>query len=105
MQFQPDLWPRHDGRGGAAKLIDGPWSIAVGTDLRFPEVQGHRSAKVRFVNAYVHRLHAAATTDPVLGAAFLRVLNLVDPPIRLLAPTVMLRVLRGSLGRPGRDPR
>lgn len=81
---------------GAAKLIDAPWSIAVGTDLRFPEVAGRRSAKVRFVNAYIHRLHMAATADPVLGAAFLRVLNLVDPPTRLLAPGIMLRVLRGS---------
>jgi 2-polyprenyl-6-methoxyphenol hydroxylase-like FAD-dependent oxidoreductase len=84
---------------GAAKVIDGPWSIAVGTDLRFPEVTGRRSAKVRFVNAYVHRLHRAATADEVLGAAFLRVLNLVDPPTRLLAPPIVYRVLRGSLGR------
>jgi 2-polyprenyl-6-methoxyphenol hydroxylase-like FAD-dependent oxidoreductase len=84
---------------GAAKVIDGPWSIAVGTDLRFPEVAGRRSPKVRFVNAYVHRLHVAATADEVLGAAFLRVLNLVDPPTRLLAPRIVLRVLRGSLNR------
>ncbi|WP_326560301.1 FAD-dependent oxidoreductase [Micromonospora sp. NBC_01796] len=82
---------------GAARLIDAPWSIAVGTDLRFPEVVGPRTAKVRFVNAYVHRLHRAATTDPVLGAAFLRVLNLIDPPTSLLAPGIVLRVLRGAL--------
>ncbi|HEX8095341.1 FAD-dependent monooxygenase [Jatrophihabitans sp.] len=84
---------------GAARVIDGPWSIAVGTDLRFPEVIGRRTPKVRFVNAYVHRLHVAAVADPVLGAAFLRVLNLVDPPTRLLAPGIVVRVLRGSLGR------
>ncbi len=84
---------------GAAKVIDGPWSIAVGTDLRFPEVSGRRSPKVRFVNAYVHRLHVAAVADAVLGAAFLRVLNLVDAPTRLLKPAIVLRVLRGSLGR------
>ncbi|MGV9778062.1 hypothetical protein ACWDS7_39305, partial [Streptosporangium sp. NPDC003464] len=85
---------------GAAKLIDTPWSISVGTDLRFPEVEGRRTAAVRLTNAYVNRLHAAATTDPVLGAAFLRVLNLIDPPARLLSPAIVLRVLRGSLGRP-----
>jgi hypothetical protein len=84
---------------GAAKVIDGPWSIAVGTDLRFPQVAGRRSPKVRFVNAYVHWLHVAAVADPVLGAAFLRVLNLVDPPTRLLAPGIVLRVLRGAMGR------
>ena len=84
---------------GAARVIEGPWSIAVGTDLRFPEVAGPRTPKVRFVNAYVHRLHVAAVADAVLGAAFLRVVNLVDPPTRLLAPRIVLRVLRGSLGR------
>lgn len=89
---------------GAARVIDGPWSIAVGTDLRFPEVDGRRSPKVRFVNAYVHRLHVAAVADPVLGAAFLRVLNLVDPPTRLLAPGIVLRVLRGSVGRRAAGP-
>jgi 2-polyprenyl-6-methoxyphenol hydroxylase-like FAD-dependent oxidoreductase len=82
----------------AARLIDAPWSVAVGTDLRFPEVAGARSPKVRFVNAYIHRLHAAAVADPVLGAAFLRVINLVDPPYKLLAPGIMLRVLRRSRG-------
>ncbi|GGQ35444.1 FAD-binding monooxygenase [Streptosporangium pseudovulgare] len=85
---------------GAARIIDAPWSISVGTDLRFPGVEGRRTATVRFVNAYVNRVHAAATTDPVVGAAFLRVLNLIDAPARLLAPTVALRILWGLLGRP-----
>lgn len=91
----PDRLARNFFRG-AGRLIDGPWSIAVGTDLRFPEVPGRRSPRVRLVNAYVGRLHVAATRDAALGAAFLRVLNLVDPPARLLSPPVLLRVLRGA---------
>lgn len=90
---------------GAGKLIDGPWSIAVGTDLRFPEVTGRRTVRVRLVNAYVHRLHAAARTDAVLGTAFLRVLNLVDPPHRLLRPAIVRRVLRGGASRSARGAR
>lgn len=82
---------------GASRIIDGPWTIAVGTDLRFPEVPGRRSARVRITNGFVHRLHVAATGDAVLGAAFLRVLNLVRPPTSLLRPGIVLRVLRGSL--------
>jgi 2-polyprenyl-6-methoxyphenol hydroxylase-like FAD-dependent oxidoreductase len=82
----------------ASRIIDGPWAIAVGTDLRFPEVNGRRTLKVRFVNAYVHRLHRAATSDPALGSAFLRVLNLIDPPTALLAPRTLLRVLLGGRG-------
>lgn len=82
---------------GAARIIDGPWAIAVGTDLRFPEVPGRRGARVRLTNWFVHRLHVAASRDAVLGAAFLRVLNLVQPPTSLLRPGIVLRVLRGSL--------
>ncbi|MEV8503527.1 FAD-binding protein [Actinoplanes sp. NPDC051475] len=89
-----NLWRRFF--RGAARLIDGPWSIAVGTDLRFPQVEGRRTLRVRLVNAYVHRLHAAARTDAVLGTAFLRVLNLVDPPHRLLRPAIVRRVLVGG---------
>jgi 2-polyprenyl-6-methoxyphenol hydroxylase-like FAD-dependent oxidoreductase len=80
----------------AAKLIDVPWSIAVGADLRFPEVKGPRTAKVRMVNAYLARLHAAAGSDPVLGRAFLRVVNLIDPPEHLMSPELAFRVMRGA---------
>lgn len=85
---------------GAAKLIDAPWSISVGSDLRFPAVEGKRTPRVRLVNAYVSRLHAAATADPVLGEAFIRVINLIDPPTRLLAPRIVRRVLGGARPKP-----
>jgi 2-polyprenyl-6-methoxyphenol hydroxylase-like FAD-dependent oxidoreductase len=77
-------------------IVDIPWEIAVGSDLRFPEVEGPRTAKVRLVNAYLARLHVAAATDPQVGRAFLRVVNLIDPPERLLRPATALRVLRGQ---------
>jgi 2-polyprenyl-6-methoxyphenol hydroxylase-like FAD-dependent oxidoreductase len=84
----------------AAAVIDGPWAVAVGADLRLPGVQGPRTARVRAVNAYLRRLHVAAERDPAVGRAFLRVVNLVDRPERLLAPSVAARVLRGGGGVP-----
>jgi 2-polyprenyl-6-methoxyphenol hydroxylase-like FAD-dependent oxidoreductase len=80
----------------AAKMIDIPWGIAVGADLRFPEVEGPRTPKVRMINAYLARLHVAAGSDPVLGRAFLRVVNLIDPPERLMSPELAFRVMRGA---------
>ena len=50
------------------------------------------------LNGYVGRLSAAASTYPELGAAFLRVSNMIAAPTRLFAPAVLGRVLRG--GRP-----
>ena len=79
----------------ASRLVDAPWEISVGADLRFPEVEGRRTAKVRMVNGYLERLHVAAEHDAAVGRAFLRVVNMVDPPERLMAPSVMARVLRG----------
>jgi hypothetical protein len=88
-----------------ARIVDIPWQIAVGADLRFPSIQGPRTAKVRLVNAYLARFHVAAATDPVLGRAFLRVVNLMDRPEGLLSPAIALRVLRGNLWRAATRPR
>jgi 2-polyprenyl-6-methoxyphenol hydroxylase-like FAD-dependent oxidoreductase len=77
-----------------AAAIDVPWDIAVGADLAFPQVPGKRSAKVRLVNAYLPRLHAAAARDGALAAALVRVIGLKDRPQTLLRPDRALRVLR-----------
>jgi 2-polyprenyl-6-methoxyphenol hydroxylase-like FAD-dependent oxidoreductase len=77
--------------------IDVAWDIAAGADLAFPQVPGKRPAKVRLVNAYMPRLHAAAAHDQALAAALVRVIGLKDRPEGLLRPDRMLRVLRGNL--------
>ncbi|MBL8177040.1 MAG: hypothetical protein JNK48_20370 [Bryobacterales bacterium] len=81
----------------AAKLIDIPWSIAVGNDLRMPEAKGPRPAQVRFVNWYMQKLHRAAHADPVVAMAFHKVANLLAPPLSILAPSVVARVVRNLL--------
>jgi 2-polyprenyl-6-methoxyphenol hydroxylase-like FAD-dependent oxidoreductase len=83
----------------ASAIIDMPWSTAVGNDLRLPEIEGPRSAMTRFVNWYVATLHRAAHHDPLLSVAFLKVINLIEPPPSLMRPALMWRVLRGNLRR------
>ncbi len=83
-----------------ASVIDIPWDIAVGADLAFPQVPGRRSPKVRIVNAYLPRLHAAAVDDGALALSMIRVIGLKDRPEGLIRPDRMLRVLRGNLHRP-----
>jgi 2-polyprenyl-6-methoxyphenol hydroxylase-like FAD-dependent oxidoreductase len=87
----------------AATAIDTPWDIAVGNDLRHPQVQGPRPPKVRFINWYIGKLHMAARHDAALADAFLQVANLQASPMRLLHPAVVLRVLRGNLFRRSRN--
>jgi 2-polyprenyl-6-methoxyphenol hydroxylase-like FAD-dependent oxidoreductase len=86
-----------------AAVVDVPWDIAAGADLAFSQVPGKRTAKVRLVNAYLPRLHAAAARDQALAAALVRVIGLKDRPEGLLRPDRMLRVLRGNLV-PGQRP-
>lgn len=85
----------------AARIVDGPWTTAVGNDLRMPEAVGPRSAIGNVINAYVARLHRAAHTDGDLARRFMRVANLLDEPPALFAPSVLWRTLRPHR-RPGK---
>lgn len=77
----------------AAAAVDDPWEITTFSDLVFPGVQGHRTPRVRFTNAYLARLHAAAASDPALSEAFVHVTGLVAAPRSLLRPDLAARVL------------
>jgi 2-polyprenyl-6-methoxyphenol hydroxylase-like FAD-dependent oxidoreductase len=86
----------------AGKIIDIPWSTAVGNDLRFPEIEGPRSAMTKFINWYVGKLHHAAHHDAEVSVAFLKVVNLLAPPPSIMHPRIMWRVWRGNRRRPER---
>ena len=77
-----------------AKIIDVPWQMAVGGDLALPQVPGPRPFPVRLINAYIGRVQKAAVDDPVVAAAFVRVMHLLAPPPTLMAPALIWRVLR-----------
>lgn len=81
----------------AGEVVDIPWQIAVGNDLRMPGVEGQRTAQSRFINWYISKLHVAARYDPVVALAFHKVTNLIAPPPSVLYPRIALRVLRGNL--------
>jgi 2-polyprenyl-6-methoxyphenol hydroxylase-like FAD-dependent oxidoreductase len=81
----------------AARTIDDAWMLATDTDLGQPTVAGRRSVRVRLVNAYLRRLHAAAERDPTLAVAFISVVAMIDRPQRLLHPSVVARVIAGGL--------
>jgi 2-polyprenyl-6-methoxyphenol hydroxylase-like FAD-dependent oxidoreductase len=80
----------------AAKVIDVPWQLAVSSDLALPHVPGPRPLRVRIVNAYMARLQRAATRDPKVSTAFIRVIHLVAAPASLFAPWIFLRVIFGG---------
>lgn len=80
----------------AAKVIDVPWQLAVGEDFRFPGTTGPKPAGVDLINRYVAAVHRATLVDTVVGAAFIKVMNLMAPPTSLMTPSLMLRVWQAN---------
>ncbi|BBZ37936.1 FAD-dependent oxidoreductase [Mycobacterium conspicuum] len=87
----------------AAKEIRIAWRTAVGADLTLPQIPGRRPLSMRITNAYLRRVLAAAETDPVVVQQFMRLIGMVDPPSRLLRPSMLVRVLRKSRKRAEAD--
>lgn len=81
----------------ASKLIDVPWNIAVGSDLRMPETVGTRTLGGKVMGWYISKLHRFAHRDADAALAFLRVAQLLDDPSSLMRPELVFRVLTGKI--------
>ncbi|OBB01775.1 2-polyprenyl-6-methoxyphenol hydroxylase-like oxidoreductase [Mycobacteriaceae bacterium 1482268.1] len=79
----------------AARPIGVAWRFATGADLSQPEVEGHRSVTTRLANRYVERLLTVCETDIRCAEQLIKVTGLIEPPTRLLRPSIMYRVARG----------
>ena len=89
----------------AARKVRVAWQTAVGSDLALPEVVGPRPMSMRISNAFLERVLTAVEVDPVVAGQFMRVTAMVDPPTRLLRPSILRRVrrARGHLATDGRS--
>ncbi|WP_338783619.1 FAD-dependent monooxygenase [Streptomyces sp. DG1A-41] len=86
-----------------ARQAIGPcWEANLVNDLRFPGVEGRRTPKTRFTQAYSGLVQRAAARDAMVSHALIRVLSLADPGTALLRPRLLLRVLRNTLFRRSR---
>ena len=84
----------------AARVVDGPWRIAVGGDFGHPATTGPRPPGSAALNAYVGRVVRASHSSVEVARAFNRVIQLADPPTALVRPALLARVVRYA----GRSP-
>jgi len=80
----------------AAKVVDIPWQLSVGEDFRFPQTTGPKPGGVDLINRYVAAVHRATRFDPEVGRAFLKVMNLLEPPTSLMTPRILWRVWKAN---------
>jgi 2-polyprenyl-6-methoxyphenol hydroxylase-like FAD-dependent oxidoreductase len=83
----------------SAKKIRVAWQTAVGSDLTLPEVVGPRPVSMRITNAFLERVLTAGEVDPIVAGQFMRVTAMVDSPVRLLRPAILLRVAQANRRR------
>ena len=89
----------------AAKPISLAWQLAAGGDLGLPEIAGTPPLSTRLLNKYVERVLTAAEYDTAAFEQFIRVAWLVDPPTRLLRPSMMLRAMAANDRKRGNGQR
>jgi 2-polyprenyl-6-methoxyphenol hydroxylase-like FAD-dependent oxidoreductase len=80
-----------------ARVVDLPWQLSAGEDLRYPDARGERPLGIGLLNWYIAKVHQTVRHDPEVSLAFLRVMHLTGAPTLLLDPRMMLRVARGRL--------
>lgn len=89
----------HNFHGRAARVVDLPWQLATGEDLRFPQTTGARSAITRFLHWYTAKLHEAAGDSEVVSERFYQVMNMLAPKETLFGRDVVFALLGASRRR------
>lgn len=77
-----------------AEVVEGPWQLASGEDLRFPQTVGKRTAPLRFLHWYTAKLHETAGASPLVARRFNAVVNMIAPRSDLFTWDVIREMLR-----------
>jgi len=84
-----------------ADIVKGPWQLASGEDLRFPQTVGKRTARLRFMHWYTAKVHETAGSSPLVAQRFNAVVNMITPRSALFRGDVVREILRVAWGSRG----
>lgn len=80
----------------AAKKLTPIWMSNRINDFAIRPVDDWRAVPQRLLNWRLEKVAVAAANDIVLTELFLRTLALADSPLRLLRPSMLMRVIKGN---------
>ncbi|MFJ6718754.1 NAD(P)/FAD-dependent oxidoreductase [Streptomyces sp. NPDC091259] len=81
------------------RVVQAPWDITTGQDIRFPGATGPRASLAgRLTHRYVDRLSSTAMSRPKATKALFDVMSLAEPPTRLFRPDTVWEVIKGPAG-------
>ncbi|MBB5870067.1 2-polyprenyl-6-methoxyphenol hydroxylase-like FAD-dependent oxidoreductase [Allocatelliglobosispora scoriae] len=89
-----------DFAAAVSAVIDPAWEMTESINLSFPDVEGHRSLKLKMLLAYMKRVQMATHHDASITEAFMRSAGLVDPIHALMTPSFMRKVFKNSRPEP-----
>lgn len=81
-----------------AKVIDGPWQLATGQDLRWPVAASHHKPSLieQLMQRYFGAVIRTMAEDETVAEAFFFVQNMLKSPVTLFHPFIVNRVLRAQ---------
>jgi 2-polyprenyl-6-methoxyphenol hydroxylase-like FAD-dependent oxidoreductase len=80
----------------APGVLEEPWQLASGEDLRFPQTAGRRPVRLRLLHRYTAKLHERAGASPLISQRFNAVVNMMTPRSGLFRWDVIREILRVS---------
>lgn len=78
----------------AAKIVNNPWMITTGEDLRFQEAEGPRPFSLPIIQNYLAQVFEIAHTNPAVAKQFFEVMTFMKEPPAFFQPVVLVPVLK-----------
>lgn len=83
----------------AARIVQNPWMITTGEDLRFPQSEGPRPWLLPLIQGYLAQVFDAAHRDPRVAKRFMEVMTFVEGPPALFRPDILLALARQAMSK------
>ena len=88
----------------AARIVNNPWMITTGEDLRFAKAEGPRPFSLSVMHRYLAQIFEIAHYNPAVAKQFFEVMTFLKKPSALFQPAMLLLVSRHVIGKMLRKP-